>query len=533
MGNPIGAAAQRQVQAAATQPISFCRTYWQLLNHAMVIFGRMWLISASNRGKNQLVELLRENIDQFKVSIDIDTLHRTSRDAVNMTRALNVEYLWIDSLCIIQDDKSATEREIIRMHAVYSGSTLNLLADFASDCDGGFFGGEQPSGDIAAVTIVPRGYAYEQVLEHSVAYIALADGWAWTALREGPTARRAWCVQERMLAPRMVQFTRTQALWQCKSGIASELFPRGSLWSNSSGVRDGMKGPAEPFHLYESDGQAGSVDKIIEDLVGSDQVSEHWNSFVGYYSQSALTFEEDRYSAMAGVIGRILHQKPEFTRDYIVGTWRQHLPVSLAWQRLRRSKLSRIPRGRKPTWSWSALEGEVMMNGGVINHFSKLINVEIYGAGPQGLLKPSAGMVIIEAPVFTVQQVAVEPPLWKAVCQGCGREMILVHGFDDEVDDNCGLDVTHMKIFQVDPVKWDWDWDEAHTDKFTIVPITARGAYLFFLVLVEVFEAQATNVTYERRGLMRFCDGYGSDDDHDLWKDKLTCQSHKQTIEIW
>lgn len=477
------------------------------------------------------MKLLRENIDRFKVSIDIETLHRTTQDAVNMTRAVGFEYLWIDSLCIIQDDKTDTEREIARMHSIYSGSALNLLADSATDCDGGFFGGGQFSATPAAVTIVPKRYAYEQVLDHPVAYIALLDGWARTALKEGTTARRAWCVQERMLALRMVQFTRTQAFWQCKSLIASELFPQGSLWSDSSGVRDGMKDPEEPFHLYKSDGQAGSIDKIIDNLVASHQVSEHWNSFVRYYSQSALTFEDDRYSAMAGVIGRIMNQRPKFTQDYIVGTWRQHLPVSLAWERLRRSKLSRIPRGRRPTWSWPALEGEVMMNGGVINHFAKLINVEIYGAGPQGLLKPSAGMVIIDAPAFTGQQVALEPPLWKATCQGCGREIILVHGFDHIIDDRYGPDASRMDCFQVNPVKWDWDEDEEHINTFTIVPITAREAYLFCIVLVDTSDAQS-KPRYERRGLMSFCDTDGFDRE-DLWAEKLSCQSHRQILEIW
>lgn len=155
----------------------------------------MTLIWASNRGKNQLVKLLRKNIDQFHSFIDLDTLHKSSQDAVHMTRALGIEYLWIDSLCIIQDDKADTQREINRMHAIYSGAALNLVADSATDCDGGFFGSEESVAEVAAVTIAPRQFEHASASGRiTKAYVVLEDGWARNLLKAGTTAGRAWCV---------------------------------------------------------------------------------------------------------------------------------------------------------------------------------------------------------------------------------------------------------------------------------------------------------------------------------------------------
>jgi hypothetical protein len=55
-------------------------------------------------GKINLFKLTRDNIESLHEDIPIEKLCKTFKDALLVTRSLELEYLWIDSLCIIQDD---------------------------------------------------------------------------------------------------------------------------------------------------------------------------------------------------------------------------------------------------------------------------------------------------------------------------------------------------------------------------------------------------------------------------------------------
>jgi hypothetical protein len=79
------------------------------------------------------------NLRDLKERIQYADLPRTYCDAISVCRALKVRYLWIDSLCIIQDSKEDWEREAANMAYVYSNSYLSILADWSTDSDGGCF----------------------------------------------------------------------------------------------------------------------------------------------------------------------------------------------------------------------------------------------------------------------------------------------------------------------------------------------------------------------------------------------------------
>jgi len=73
------------------------------------------------------------NIAGRKCGISWDLLPNSFRDAVTITRGLGMRYLWIDALCIIQDDKSDWEREAAKMGQVYENAFLTIAADGAED----------------------------------------------------------------------------------------------------------------------------------------------------------------------------------------------------------------------------------------------------------------------------------------------------------------------------------------------------------------------------------------------------------------
>ena len=88
--------------------------------------------------KTQSTTTTKENLDLRHRGIDASKLPRTLRDAITMTRALGLQYLWIDALCIVQDDPDDWAAEASRMAGVYSGADIVLAATNTSDCDDGF-----------------------------------------------------------------------------------------------------------------------------------------------------------------------------------------------------------------------------------------------------------------------------------------------------------------------------------------------------------------------------------------------------------
>ena len=85
----------------------------------------------------------KANIGQRKQEIKWRDLPKTFKDAVKITRALEVRYLWIDSLCIIQDNNGDWETESSKMAAIYSGSYLTISAVSSRDSNGGCIVGEE------------------------------------------------------------------------------------------------------------------------------------------------------------------------------------------------------------------------------------------------------------------------------------------------------------------------------------------------------------------------------------------------------
>lgn len=69
----------------------------------------------------------------------LSQMPQTFVDAISVTRHLGIRYIWIDSLCIYQDDAEDWSRESARMCAVYSNAHLVIAANRSSDCSGGCF----------------------------------------------------------------------------------------------------------------------------------------------------------------------------------------------------------------------------------------------------------------------------------------------------------------------------------------------------------------------------------------------------------
>lgn len=81
---------------------------------------------------------VEKNFSQLKKSIDVEALPQTFRDAITVTRGLQIKYIWIDSLCIIQDDEEDWYREAARMELVFSDAYCTIGASSSKSSIEGF-----------------------------------------------------------------------------------------------------------------------------------------------------------------------------------------------------------------------------------------------------------------------------------------------------------------------------------------------------------------------------------------------------------
>lgn len=148
--------------------------------------------------------------------ISLSQLPRTFLDAVKVTRSLGHQFLWIDSLCIIQDDTEDWRYESQRMEEVFSSAYCVIAATCASGTDDGFL---KPRSERQAVpmTDVKSRISY-YVCEALNDFSGHVDG--------SEINSRGWVLQERALARRTIHFTSSQTYWECGSGVRCETLMR-------------------------------------------------------------------------------------------------------------------------------------------------------------------------------------------------------------------------------------------------------------------------------------------------------------------
>jgi hypothetical protein len=170
-------------------------------------------------GKVQISHLLISNQADFERGIPVATLPVTFQQAIYMTRFLDIPYLWIDSLCIIQDSVSDWEVESAAMARVYGHALVNIAAASSADSRGGLF----YTRDLAAV---------EPFTVYAPGSGTLAKGWytwednnRWHRIGEEPLHQRGSVLQERLLSSRTIHFTKSEIVWHCLQDVGSESFP--------------------------------------------------------------------------------------------------------------------------------------------------------------------------------------------------------------------------------------------------------------------------------------------------------------------
>ena len=272
----------------------------------------------------------------------MSSLPHTFRDAVQVSRRLGVRFLWIDSLCIIQDSAEDWRNESARMEEVYGNALCNLAATGSSDGNGGLFRQRNP--DLANAHRFETAW---QDFENHEYVLVDEDLWNRNIYRSVLCAR-AWVLQEIVLAPRVLHFGEEQLLWECQELQACEMFP------------DGLPKAVETRQLrFERMSDPGSDSSDSSDQASVELAfhQSEWEYILETYTACQLTREEDKLVALSGLAKRMERLLDD---EYTAGLWRKCLPGQLLWSvdRAEGCKRPEVPY-RAPSWSWAAIDGPV------------------------------------------------------------------------------------------------------------------------------------------------------------------------------
>ncbi|KAI1487717.1 heterokaryon incompatibility protein-domain-containing protein [Biscogniauxia mediterranea] len=272
-------------------------------------------------GPQKLVTTAANLKTHIHEGIRLDLLPMTILEAVRVTACLGIRYLWIDALCIVQDDDTAKAVEIERMGDIYTNATMVLLASGSSRAvEDGFL---DPFRDIAIVPFLVRG----RLGEETIVPVCLAP-----EAQESPHLdTRVWTFQERQLARRILEFGgATGVSLSCDEAFLSFLPDR--RWA------------ANATALAEKN-------KDKQSLVGA------WHGVMEEYSLRQLTFASDRLPALAGYASK--HNRD--ASCYLAGLWSSQIIDDLMWKASPASPRVKIDleQYRSPGWSWiSVLDHE-------------------------------------------------------------------------------------------------------------------------------------------------------------------------------
>jgi Heterokaryon incompatibility protein (HET) len=292
-------------------------------------------------GGPQPFTLTLETMESKQQGISISETPATFRDAICVTRRLNIRYLWIDALCIIQDSEVDKAVEMATMDQVYHNATVTIAAANVEGCSESFL-----------ATWVPRSYPEPFRLakinfpcadgETGNVFVEYGRGY-WPHLE--PLSKRGWALQERLVSPRVLTFGQHQMWWHCQTAQHSE----------GGGFSDDFVAIEKRVERLDYDffQQKRERPRLTE----SNKIYRNWRDIVDDYSQRQLTVRTDNLPALSGIATRFASVLNDI---YCAGLWRNDMLRCLAWYTGAEIDTRRPSEYRAPTWSWASVDTSVL-----------------------------------------------------------------------------------------------------------------------------------------------------------------------------
>jgi hypothetical protein len=306
------------------------------------------------------------------------SLPKTFQDAVSVTRQLGLRYLWIDSLCIVQDDPLDKARELSTMHTIYKNATIVIAAEFPTNVNQGFLL-QQPFEEES----IKLPFGHEGGLKGRIHLGPNPSIAEYEALNT-----RAWVFQETVLARRLLIYSRKGVIWSCISDhIQSNCFEPRTMnvlveqIRASRGVfgHPGLRGTYGWTDLLP---KKNGVDTPLDLL-------HLWHRLVEAYTPLELTLPHDRLPALAGIAGEF---QSMINDQYVAGLWAKNIDRQLAWSigstGVFNSSSTYCPADyRAPSWSWASVTGGVTFQKQHYGPYDQPLGVQILECHAEPLYK--------------------------------------------------------------------------------------------------------------------------------------------------
>ncbi|TGO72785.1 hypothetical protein BELL_0419g00070 [Botrytis elliptica] len=294
-------------------------------------------------GNSDILKLTISNLESFKAGISLKRLPKTFIEAIFVARKLSIPYIWIDSLCIIQDSVDDWQTECVSMEDVYGNSSLNIMATASKNSHEGLSRSRDPK----MLELCPAIQSKWENAENDLFHVFNRDIWN-NRLYSGPLLTRGWVLQERVLSPRSLHFCDGELLWECREMASCETYPTGLP---KLCKREDLKiRPLSGSDLYKRKYLIDGAKKTMKGIS-----YDRWVQWIELYSQTHLTKGSDKLIAVSALAKCT---RAVFDDVYVAGLWRSMFADQLVW----RGKFNSRPKDyRAPTWSWASVDGSVFL----------------------------------------------------------------------------------------------------------------------------------------------------------------------------
>ncbi|KAF5636260.1 heterokaryon incompatibility protein [Fusarium tjaetaba] len=313
-------------------------------------------VALSYRWGNDLpLRLTKDTMSDFIEGQPISKLPQTLQDAVRISRNLGFKFIWIDALCIVQDDENDWVEQSALMADIYRHSSLNLCAADSAGCGSGIV-------EMAAPHLMEVAAATTQSTDTGLRETVVLVG--------GPISRyvidwsgcgllsRGWVFQEGLCSPRGLYVSRRHGLlWDC-----------GTMIDMIDSDKPILTGDAD--HAFNPRNERRSFLSLTKlpkhDSMAVRNFSFTWYDWTSLYTSRYLTRKTDRLPAVAGMASYVASLSG---MKYKAGLWEEDILRGLMWRRSSSGHANRVP-GGAPTWSWASINGPVCYDA----FFTMLVN---------------------------------------------------------------------------------------------------------------------------------------------------------------
>jgi len=289
-------------------------------------------------GNSLQLRTTKETLSQFSEAIPSELLPKTFTDAIRIARALQIPHIWIDALCIVQDDEEEWQSEAANMSEIYQGSLLTITAAQSVNSSQGCFLPNEPSFQNGALF-------FHTELDGSDGHSSLVrvyrDDVRDRVVAGSAISSRGWTLQESLLSPRLVFCMQPEIHWQCRTNYQ---------------MQSGLS-----FKPEEMVNSGTMVFPYRDPQLGDQWCRTAWRCIVERYTVREFTFSRDRIPAIAGITRCFASVLDDAS---ILGLWRKSFARDLGWWRGGdRPQISDI--SGLPSWTWITCRGYILYTIGI------------------------------------------------------------------------------------------------------------------------------------------------------------------------